>query len=212
MTAEGVTFETGVWVGKDFDASDLLDDYDAICLTGGSTQARDLPVPGRELSGVHYAMEYHTQQNRLNSGQAVDPARRIEAEGKRVVILGGGDTGADCLGTAHRQGAEVVYQFEIMPEPPKDRAPTTTLGPNGPSFSGHPPPTRRAASATTTSRRRASPAPTATSSDCTAFASSPAHGRPSPSPTPTSSSKPTSSCSPWASCTPSTTGCSTSSA
>ena len=121
MTAEGVTFETGVWVGKDFDARDLLDEYDAICLTGGSTHARDLPVPGRELSGVHYAMEYLTQQNRLNSGQTVDPSRRIEAEGKRVVILGGGDTGADCLGTAHRQGAEVVYQFEIMPEPPKDR-------------------------------------------------------------------------------------------
>ena len=121
MTAEGVTFKTSAWVGKDFDARDLLDEYDAICLTGGSTHARDLPVPGRELSGVHYAMEYLTQQNRLNSGQTVDPSRRIEAEGKRVVILGGGDTGADCLGTAHRQGAEVVYQFEIMPEPPKDR-------------------------------------------------------------------------------------------
>ncbi|MDE2717803.1 MAG: glutamate synthase subunit beta, partial [Chloroflexota bacterium] len=94
MAAEGVAFKTSTWVGKDFDARDLLEQYDAVCLTGGATQARDLPVPGRELSGVHFAMEYLTQQNRLNSGQTVDPSRRIEAEGKRVVILGGGDTGA----------------------------------------------------------------------------------------------------------------------
>lgn len=122
MADEGVEFKTNTWVGVDFDASSLLDAYDAVCLTGGSTQARDLPVPGRHLDGIHFAMEYLTQQNRLNAGQPVDPSCRIEAEGKRVVILGGGDTGADCLGTAHRQGAEVVYQFEIMPEPPADRA------------------------------------------------------------------------------------------
>ena len=122
MEAEGVKFEANTDVGKDFDANDLLDQYDAVCLTGGSTQARDLPVPGRELDGVHFAMEYLTQQNRVNSGYEVDSGIRINAKGKRVVILGGGDTGADCLGTAHRQGAEEVYQFEIMPEPPADRA------------------------------------------------------------------------------------------
>lgn len=121
IETEGVTFKTSTWVGKDFDARDLLEEYDAICLTGGATEARDLPVPGRELDGIHFAMEYLTQQNRINAGQHVDPSERIVAEGKRVIILGGGDTGADCLGTAHRQGAEVVYQFEIMPEPPPDR-------------------------------------------------------------------------------------------
>jgi glutamate synthase (NADPH/NADH) small chain len=123
MEAEGVTFKTSTWVGKDFDAGDLLEEYDAICLTGGSTQARDLPVPGRELKGVHFAMEYLTQQNRINEGQHVEPSERIVAEGKRVVILGGGDTGADCLGTAHRQGAEVVYQYELLPEPSEERGP-----------------------------------------------------------------------------------------
>jgi len=122
MEAEGVKFEANTDVGNDFDANDLLDQYDAVCLTGGSTQARDLPVPGRELDGVHFAMEYLTQQNRVNSGCGVDSSVRIDANGKRVVILGGGDTGADCLGTAHRQGAKEVYQFEIMPEPPADRA------------------------------------------------------------------------------------------
>ena len=122
MADEGVVFKTNAWVGVDFDARDLLDAYDAVCLTGGSTQARDLPVPGRHLDGVHFAMEYLSQQNRINAGQSVDPSCRIQAEGKRVVILGGGDTGADCLGTAHRQGAEAVYQFEILPEPPTQRA------------------------------------------------------------------------------------------
>jgi glutamate synthase (NADPH/NADH) small chain len=121
MEVEGVTFKTGTWVGKDFDARNLLEEYDAICLTGGSTHARELPVPGRELRGVHFAMEYLTQQNRINAGQHVPADERIDAEGKRVVILGGGDTGADCLGTAHRQGAEVVYQYEILPEPAEQR-------------------------------------------------------------------------------------------
>jgi len=99
----------------------LLDEYDAVCLTCGSTEARDLPAPGRELAGVHFAMEYLTQQNRLLAGQTIDPSERISAEGKRVVILGGGDTGADCLGTALRQGAEVVHQFELLSEPPEKR-------------------------------------------------------------------------------------------
>ena len=121
MAQEGVVFETGVDVGKDCPAGDLVKDFDTVCLTGGSTQSRDLQVPGRELGGVHFAMEYLTQQNRVVAGAQVPPEERITAEGKRVVILGGGDTGADCLGTAHRQGAEVVYQFELLPEPPSDR-------------------------------------------------------------------------------------------
>ena len=123
MTEEGITFRTGVNVGVNFSVDDLRAEFDAICLTGGSTQARDLPIPGRELAGVHLAMDYLPQQNRLLSGEQIAPSERITAEGKRVVILGGGDTGADCLGTAHRQGAEIVYQYELLPEPPKERAP-----------------------------------------------------------------------------------------
>ena len=121
MAAEGVAFKTGVYVGKDIHADRLRDDFDAICLTGGSTIARDLPIPGRELDGVHLAMEYLTQQNRVLAGQAFGSGERIVAEGKRVLVLGGGDTGSDCVGTAHRQGAEVVYQFELLPEPPTAR-------------------------------------------------------------------------------------------
>ena len=121
MAEEGVAFETGVHVGLDYSASKLVDEFDAVCLSGGCTEARDLPVPGRDLGGVHFAMEYLTQQNNLLAGQAGPSEGRITAEGKRVVILGGGDTGADCLGTAHRQGAEVVYQFELLPEPPLKR-------------------------------------------------------------------------------------------
>ena len=123
MADEGVEFRTGVNVGVNYPAQDLLEKYDAICLTGGSTQARDLPVPGRELEGIHLAMDYLPQQNKLLAGEDIDPEAHITAEGKRVVILGGGDTGADCLGTAHRQGAEVVYQFELLPEPPEERRP-----------------------------------------------------------------------------------------
>lgn len=121
MEEEGITFETGVNVGVDLPTDQLLDDFDAICLACGSTQPRDLPVPGRELNGVHFAMEYLTQQNRLNAGQLVEVGDRLTAEGKRVVILGGGDTGADCLGTAHRQGAELVSQYELLAEPPVNR-------------------------------------------------------------------------------------------
>jgi glutamate synthase (NADPH/NADH) small chain len=121
MADEGVAFRTGVNVGVNYSVEELRANFDAVCLTGGSTQARDLPVPGRELRGVHLAMEYLPQQNRLLAGERIDPQEHISAEGKRVVILGGGDTGADCLGTAHRQGAEVVYQFELLPEPPAQR-------------------------------------------------------------------------------------------
>lgn len=121
MADEGVQFRTGVNVGVNYPVKDLLEEFDAICLTGGSTHARDLPVPGRELDGIHLAMDYLPLQNKLLAGEELDPERHITAEGKRVVILGGGDTGADCLGTAHRQGAEVVYQFELLPEPPVER-------------------------------------------------------------------------------------------
>jgi len=123
MRDEGVEFVTGAHVGRDVAAEDLKRDYDAILLATGSTVPRDLEVPGRDLQGVHFAMEYLTQQNKLNAGEAVSPESRITAEGKRVVILGGGDTGADCLGTAHRQGAEIVRQFELLPEPPATRRP-----------------------------------------------------------------------------------------
>ena len=121
MEAEGVAFRTGVEVGKGYPADRLKEEFDAVCLAGGSTVSRDLPIPGRELAGVHLAMEYLVQQNRVNAGQSVDPAERISAEGKRVVILGGGDTGSDCLGTAHRQGAETVHQYELLPVPPAER-------------------------------------------------------------------------------------------
>ena len=123
MTAEGIEFRTSSNVGVNVPVSDLRRDFDAICLTGGSTVARRLNIPGEELDGVYPAMEYLTQQNRLNQGQSVPAEERISAEGKTVVILGGGDTGSDCLGTANRQGAEVVYQYEILEEPPQGRAP-----------------------------------------------------------------------------------------
>ncbi len=121
MRAEGVEFKTNVHVGHDITAEELRRNFDAICLAGGAMAARDLPVPGRELGGIHLAMEYLTQQNRINAGDTIDPAKRITAEGKRVVIIGGGDTGSDCLGTAHRQGAVDVYQFELLPQPPLNR-------------------------------------------------------------------------------------------
>ena len=124
MEEEGVEFRTGVHVGINYPVSELRNGYDAIVLASGATQARELPVPGRELEGVYLAMEYLPQQNKLDLEESVDSSHHITAEGKRVVILGGGDTGADCLGTAHRQGAEIVYQYEILPEPPLERRDT----------------------------------------------------------------------------------------
>ena len=123
MAEEGIEFKTGVHVGVNLPVDQLVEEFDAVCLAGGSTHSRDLDVSGRELNGIHLAMEYLPQQNRLIAGESLDPKHRITAEGKRVVILGGGDTGADCLGTAHRQGAEVVYQYELLPEPPEARRP-----------------------------------------------------------------------------------------
>ena len=121
MSEEGVTFMTNTNVGVDLPVEQLLSEFDAVCLAIGSTDARELDVPGRELDGVHLAMDYLTQQNRVLSGEEIPEGERIDAEGKRVVILGGGDTGADCLGTAHRQGAEVVHQIELLAEPPEER-------------------------------------------------------------------------------------------
>ena len=124
MAEEGIEFKTGANVGVNVSINELSEKFDAICLAGGSTQARELDVPGRELDGIHLAMDYLPQQNKINAGERVDASDRITAEGKRFVILGGGDTGADCLGTAHRQGAEVVYQYEILPQPPTSRNPS----------------------------------------------------------------------------------------
>ena len=123
MEAEGTAFVTSCNVGIDVPADELRSSYDAIVLAGGSTAARDLPVPGREFDGVHYAMEYLTPSNRVQEGDLAESP--IIATGKHVVIIGGGDTGADCLGTAHRQGAESVVQLEIMPRPPDSRAEST---------------------------------------------------------------------------------------
>ncbi len=120
MAAEGVRFRPNANIGGNIPAEELRREFDAIVLAGGSTLPRDLPIPGRQLSGVHFAMEYLTQQNRRNEGDDVSDAV-ITARDKKVVIIGGGDTGADCLGTAHRQGAASVHQFELLPKPPDTR-------------------------------------------------------------------------------------------
>ncbi len=125
MRAEGVTFLTNAHVGVNVPIEALTEHYDAILLCGGAEQPRDLPIPGRELKGIHFAMEFLPQQNRRNEGDFIDPDASICAKGKNVLIIGGGDTGADCLGTSHRQGAKSVHQFEIMPRPPAERASST---------------------------------------------------------------------------------------
>jgi glutamate synthase (NADPH/NADH) small chain len=123
MRAEGTSFRTGVDVGVDLSVDELRASYDAVVLAGGSTLGRDLPVEGRELTGIHVAMDYLVPSNRVQEGDF--QRAPISAAGQHVVIIGGGDTGADCLGTAHRQGAASVTQLEIMPEPPKSRAAST---------------------------------------------------------------------------------------
>ena len=125
MRGEGVEFRTSAHVGVNVPVHDLRRDFDAILLAGGAEQPRDLKVPGRELKGVHFAMEFLPQQNRRCEGDAVPAEGAILAGGKRVVIIGGGDTGADCLGTSHRQGAAQVTQFELLPKPPDQRAAAT---------------------------------------------------------------------------------------
>jgi glutamate synthase (NADPH) small chain len=119
MEGEGVKFRTKTNVGVNLPVEKLMKDYDAVVLAGGATQARDLPIEGRQLNGVHFAMEFLTQQNRVNEGDTVP--NQITAKGKRVIILGGGDTGSDCLGTSNRHGAISVHQFELMPRPPEER-------------------------------------------------------------------------------------------
>jgi len=125
LSAEGIRFVTKAHVGKSLPVEDLQHEFDAILLAGGSEQPRDLPVPGRDLKGIHFAMEFLPQQNRRCEGDTVPDALGILATGKHVVIIGGGDTGADCLGTSHRQKALSIHQFEIMPMPPQDRAAQT---------------------------------------------------------------------------------------
>lgn len=125
MQAEGVVFATRAYVGVNIAADELRRSYDAIVLCGGSESPRDLKVPGRELKGIHFAMEFLPQQNKRIAGDRLDPSKEIVATGKKVVIIGGGDTGADCLGTSIRQGAISVHQFEIMPKPPATRSPLT---------------------------------------------------------------------------------------
>ncbi len=129
MQAEGVTFRTGVLIGKMPEGSKVTNwaketispeqlhkDFDAVLLTGGSEQSRDLPVPGRDLAGIHFAMEFLPQQNKVNAGDKLKG--QLRADGKNVIVIGGGDTGSDCVGTSNRHGAVSVTQFEVMPEPP----------------------------------------------------------------------------------------------
>jgi glutamate synthase (NADPH) small chain len=131
MKAEGVVFRTGVMVGKLPEGSkvinwaketiapqELQDQFDAVLLTGGAEQSRDLPVPGRDLDGIHFAMEFLPQQNKVNSGEKVKS--QIRADGKHVIVIGGGDTGSDCVGTSNRHGAASVTQFELLPQPPEE--------------------------------------------------------------------------------------------
>jgi glutamate synthase (NADPH/NADH) small chain len=117
MSIEGVEFRPNVDVGRDITADELLREFDAVALTGGAEKPRDLPVPGRDLDGVHFAMDFLPQQNRVVAGDSV--AQQITAGGKRVVVIGGGDTGSDCVGTSNRQGALSVVQFELLPQPPE---------------------------------------------------------------------------------------------
>ncbi|MEJ2645335.1 MAG: glutamate synthase subunit beta [Gammaproteobacteria bacterium] len=119
MRAEGVQFHPNSHIGADIPAARLLDEFDAVALTGGSEHPRDLPVPGRELDGVYFAMQFLTQQNRRVAGETVPEEQAISAKDKHVVVIGGGDTGSDCIGTSIRQGALSVTQLEIMPRPPE---------------------------------------------------------------------------------------------
>src|SRR5690606_7310083 len=125
LREEGVQFQTGVHVGVDLSPAELRRSFDAVLLCTGSEQPRDLPVPGRELAGVHFAMEFLAQHNRRIAGDRIPVESEIVATGKHVVVLGGGDTGSDCVGTAHRQGAKSVTSIELLPRPPLERDPST---------------------------------------------------------------------------------------
>ncbi len=121
LAAEGLIFKTNTEVGKDITAKELLNQFDAVCLTVGAMQPRDLQVEGRDLKGVYFAMEFLTQQNKKVRGDIIDPAVRLFAKDKNVLVIGGGDTGSDCVGTSNRQGAKSVTQIEILPKPPEKR-------------------------------------------------------------------------------------------
>lgn len=125
LEEEGIIFKTNTAVGRDISAKDLLEQFDAVCLTVGAMKPRDLPAEGRELKGVHYAMEFLTQQNRVVSGATIPAEERILAKGKDVLVIGGGDTGSDCVGTSNRQGAASVTQIEILSRPPEHKNPET---------------------------------------------------------------------------------------
>ncbi|MEC7641004.1 MAG: glutamate synthase subunit beta [Nitrospinota bacterium] len=122
MEEEGIIFKTGVNVGVDVPAKNLQEEYDVLLLCGGAEKPRDLPVEGRDLDGIHFAMDFLTQQNKRMEGDIIPSEVSITAEGKKVLIIGGGDTGSDCLGTSLRQGATEVHQFELLPQPPEQRA------------------------------------------------------------------------------------------
>ncbi len=121
MNAEGIDFETGVDAGEDLSPRYLRRTFDVILIAAGARQPRDLDVPGRDLDGIHFAMPYLTEQNRRNAGEIIPPDDAITARDKHVVVIGGGDTGADCVGTARRQGARSITQIELLPEPPAER-------------------------------------------------------------------------------------------
>jgi len=123
MQAEGVQFHCGADVGVNVSVEKLVKEHDAVVLAGGAEKSRDLPVPGRELKGIHFAMDFLPQQNKRGYGD--DVPDQILATGKRVIIIGGGDTGSDCAGTCVRQGAKSVRQFELLPQPPESRSPST---------------------------------------------------------------------------------------
>lgn len=122
MEAEGVVIKCGMEIGKDISSDELVNSFDAVCLTIGAMKPRDLPVPGRELDGVHFAMEFLTQQNRIVDGLTIPYDSRISAKDRHVLVIGGGDTGSDCVGTSIRQKAKSVTQIEILPQPPEKRA------------------------------------------------------------------------------------------
>jgi len=118
---EGIVFKTGIDVGQDYPASKLMHEFDAVCLAGGCRVPRDIAIEGRELKGIYFAMDYLTQSNRRAAGEKIPKEELIDTKGKKVVIIGAGDTGADCVGTAHRQGAACVVQIEVLPQPPECR-------------------------------------------------------------------------------------------
>jgi len=124
MAAEGIIFETGVTIGKDISANYLLSRFDAVCIACGAREPRDLPIPGRDVDGVYFAMDFLTQQNK-RIGRESFACKEITAKAKKVVVIGGGDTGSDCVGTSIRQGASSVVQIEIMPKPPETRDQST---------------------------------------------------------------------------------------